>query len=348
MNIQKINPADVTILIHGGLVFKQPKSLINCLESIRKTFKSSKIILSTWTHNKPLAKNLKNYADKFYFYEDPGGSPISLFSNSTHSLRRHIVSICKPIHHIESKYLLILRDDLIVSKDFFDKYEKYSRLISKHKLPYPLKQPILALAEGTKIEGSNILSFFNIYSSNFNFHTCDFLYFGLTEDLKKIFNKKLIQNLSHDSNNFFVDNKKDYFQKVKFEKKYFNNSIYSQRYIAETYPIIQFFNTYNKTNIRHSWISNPENNLLSMNWHKNGCILISIGFFNGIYWSKSRFLQKSIFGVLFRYSEFYWLSHHSIFLKFIFLVLHYLFVSVRLISLFLYIVYSKKVSINFE
>lgn len=349
MNIQKISPTDVTILIHGGLIYNKPRHLIKCLGSIRNTFKSSKIIISTWDHNKHMAKSLNLFTDESFFYKDPGPSSISVFSNLTHSLRRHIVSICKPIRHIKSKYLLIIRDDLIINKDFFDKYEKYSKLISKHKLPYPLKQPILALAEGTKIEGENILSLLNIYSANFNFHTCDFLYFGLTEDLKIIFNNKLVQNLPDDNSNYFSNNKNVFFEKVKFCSKYFSPSIFTQRYIAETYPIIHFFNSNNKTKIKHSWIRNPANDALSINWHQNGCILISMGFINSIYWAKSQFLQKHLSGIIYRYSEYYWLSRNSVFLKKIpFSILHYLLLSSRLVWLFLYFIYQKKIIIKFE
>ena len=318
MKIDPIENKDITILLHGGLQEKI-SSFDLSLKSLIKNFNGSNLFLSTWSD-----KNLKTIDfifDKVIVTKDPGASLVSQNPPIKHALTRHIVSTVEGLKHVKSKYCLITRDDLVINKNFTKKYINYSKYIEGENIY--TKQPILAIAEGTKKENFFGRKFLrkHIWMNDFLFHTCDFLYFGLTSDLKNLFNCSIPID-DPDFGEYFEVNKNF----IKDRRSFVGHNLpYHQKYISETYPIIKFLNKKINMPMSHSWQRDKNLEEISEKWHSNNIILINMKS-NRISWNKNDYIAPFPASVLGRYSEYKWLAlHHKHILKLYFNVRHCLF-----------------------
>ena len=277
-----IQNQQITFVIHGEIQSKpylNPKKnytdiLIN---NIKTFFPGSTLIVSTWT-DKIIPTHITDL-DEVYYSKDPGPSYISYNCERSHNMDRHIQSSKEGLARVQTKYSCVLRPDLsIKSRKFIEKYEMYESYIDNRNL-IGIKNPILALSGGTLYEKA--------FLPTFLFHTCDFLYFGHTNDLKKIFNLPIesdgrkIQEKIH----FYFE--KHFESRRSFLMKSYKNPFFIQRYIAEAFPIIKHINNFIEAPIDHSWVLDKELSELSFKWHTQSVILIS-SYLNDISWLRTK------------------------------------------------------------
>ena len=180
-----INSKDITFVVQGPIVIKDNQTR-HCLLSVRKYYPKSKIILSTWKGSQ--IDNL-DY-DEVILSDDPGAKHI-YFKNYINNLNRMIISTKSGILKSNTKYTVKIRTDIIV---------KNSNLLH---LLVNIKKPQNGLFDSRIIIPSN-------WSKNPDrhekmlFHPSDFLYAGLTKDLKDLFSIPL---MSEDDMTWFKKNK---------------------------------------------------------------------------------------------------------------------------------------------
>ena len=336
----EINSVNLTFVIHGGVWRKPLSGEIGVTESnyisdlpliifyLTNFFNNPKIIVSTW-YGVIIPKEcfIATNNIEVVYSKDPGPSTISV-TGRTHNLDRHMISTNQGLKNVKTEFSLVMRDDLYITSDkIIKKYNTQKKLQNDfHK---QLKGPILALADGTKIEKNakfykliSRLFFFN----TFPFHTCDFLYLGHTTDLRKLFpsNKPFSDGRIHDDKLILsmLSNKKLLLDRNKLVSKKF---IYVQKFITETFPIAMFLNRYDKLNITSSWDWSTKNFNESFKWHTKSCILISMSL-NNIRWAKQNLPggRDKFHG---RYTEFLWKYYNSknIIKKTYFLIMHFLY-----------------------
>ena len=345
-----INNKDITIVMHGAVVsppdmFEKYRYSDIALESLRRVFPGSYIILSTWKDQVVPAHYQKNLIDYLISSPDPGPSFISRDQKFSHNMDRHIQSSRRGLNKVKTKYTLLIRTDLLIeSRKIVEKFQKYSTLIEKPEWA-GMNEPILALAGGTKYEKSIV--------KQYPFHTCDFLYFGRTEDLLSLFDLEICSDGRFCSNESKKPIKKHvmfYFserasERDEFLKKSMENPYYMQRYIAETFPIISYLKRIGVIENSHSWYSDHESIKNSFAWHTKSTILVS-AYLSGVRWLKSPYCyQKFPGGAFFRYTEYLWLYSvkKNIFEKASLLFMHYLWAFLRGFLCFLTIFIRKKI-----
>lgn len=170
--------ANITFLVQGP-VRERTK---DALKSIRHFFPGSIIVLSTWK-----GENISGLDyDKLVLSDDPG--PLYIYQKGEivgqENTNRQILSVVNAIPHVETLYCVKTRTDIEFTNNCFlnlysDSVEKYPR----DKEVSRLKQRVL-------------ISSINTPNPNcFLRYVCqisDWFFFGLTEDIKKIWCQKLI------------------------------------------------------------------------------------------------------------------------------------------------------------
>ncbi|CAK2025340.1 Wave lipopolysaccharide synthesis [Vibrio crassostreae] len=171
--------SSITFLVQGPIREKTRDSL----RSIRTFFPGASIILSTWK-----GEDISHLDyDELTLNDDPGGLNIFLDGDvvSTENTNRQIQSVSNAISHVTTQYCVKSRTDIEFTNDKFVKFylenvNKYSRDTSFSNL----SQRVL-------------ISSINTPNPNcFLQYVCqvsDWFYFGLTEDLKKIWEQELIE-----------------------------------------------------------------------------------------------------------------------------------------------------------
>lgn len=176
-----IESKDISVVVQGAI---DKKTTIKCLKSIRKHLPKSEIILSTWETSD--VNNLKGLYDKLLLNKDPGGIKFSTYVNKENNINRMICSTQSGIAQANNKYILKLRSDMkICNLNFIKNVEDSINRIDKYKV---FKKRILAYP------------YFSLkYHTNYNFkqyqpfHVSDWCYFGLKEDIEKLFNIPLVK-----------------------------------------------------------------------------------------------------------------------------------------------------------
>jgi hypothetical protein len=164
-----INLSDISIVVQGPIISETD----NNLGIIRKFFPNSYIILSTWITDNYMIVKKSNY-DLIILNNDPGSK-----SQPIGNVNRQIVSTLNGINKVKTKYVVKLRTDSILFNSNFLKY--YTNNISKYNL---FKNPILILSIFAKDpEKWQVL-----------YHISDIFLFGLTTDLKNLFDIPLAEN----------------------------------------------------------------------------------------------------------------------------------------------------------
>lgn len=167
---------DISVVVQGAI---EKTVTPICLESIRKFFPGSKIILSTWKGS----NTEKLDYDELVLNDDPGGYKYRLkafhkeFSNNTN---RQLVSLQNGLSRVRTKYVLKLRTDMIVTtNEFLNYYDKFAYRSDDYRL---FEHKVL------------IADFYTRHSLRCErgfvptpFHISDWFFFGLTEDLKTFF-----------------------------------------------------------------------------------------------------------------------------------------------------------------
>ncbi|WP_092025195.1 WavE lipopolysaccharide synthesis family protein [Marinobacter zhejiangensis] len=179
---------DITVVVQGPVQTfqdreQEPGITEKCLSSVRAYLPGATIILSTWPDQKLDGLDY----DELVISEDPGpnirnyhkdGSP-QFYNNN-----RQIVSTLAGLQHVKTPYAIKLRSDNFLTGNAFVAMQQQ----------FPKRgEPFSFLRE--RVVVSNV--FTRRYAKGFEvaFHLSDFFYYGLTEDLLKIWDLELLPDL---------------------------------------------------------------------------------------------------------------------------------------------------------
>ena len=206
-----IKDLDISIVVQGAISEETKK----CLQSLRREFPNSQIILSTWN-----GSNIEglDYDDVVYS-EDPGAIIIDKKSNTKNNINRQLVSTKAGLKYANRKYILKTRTDILWKnsniKSFFGKYDRVYK-------PKHLKNRIIVC---------------NYYTRNprvmpLPFHVSDWITFGNNEDIKLLYD---IENEDFNEMRWFENRERKY-------KRFYTNLL--TRYVPEQYVCINFAKKY--------------------------------------------------------------------------------------------------------
>lgn len=175
IKFNKIKKSDITIIVQGRII---PKVTINTLLSIRKYFKNSKIILSTWTGSDVTYLDF----DELILSQEPTKATFNLDKKEINHTNYQLISTQKALEKVKTKYCLKLRTDSIIKSDSILKYwNEYKIRNSIYSIFY---HKIIIPSIYSREEFDETLT-------PMPFHPSDIFLFGLTEDLKDYFMKTL-------------------------------------------------------------------------------------------------------------------------------------------------------------
>ena len=169
----RINLSELTVLVQGGVSDLTSRSL----RSVRKYLPGAKIVLSTWNNS-----NIDGLEyDELVLSDDPGASSV-LYNGKTYynNLNRQLVGIKNGLKTVKTKYCLKMRSDSILIGDgilncfqLLDKRQEEFQFFDKRVV---IGETFNTLCRS--LDGVTIPMPFNI---------SDWFYFGLSDDIKKLF-----------------------------------------------------------------------------------------------------------------------------------------------------------------
>lgn len=216
-----ISSKDVTVVIQG---YADPIITKNTIESVRKYLPDSRIILSTW---RECDCSQLDY-DELVLNDDPGACECGLYALEPipNNGNRQIVSTKNGLDKVKTKYALKLRSDLVLlGNDFLG----YTKVFPKYKNEVRIFKERIIIGElFTRND-------FVYYDPNGNkhkvpkpFHPSDWFFFGLTEDLKTLYDE--VSNIpTNEMSNYECLNKNRVEQ---------NKYKYSWRYTTEQHILL--------------------------------------------------------------------------------------------------------------
>lgn len=246
--MHSLNSSEISIIIQGAISgpneFSSNKGVTyDCLKALRKIFPHAEIILSTWKNS-----NIDNLEyDKLVLNDDPGGYIFS-DTDKLNNMNRQILSTQSGLNAANKKYSLKLRSDILMESDAFLKYfDKFSKRTDKYNL---FEHKIITSSYFSYKYFKGIKEFMHT-----PFHVSDWIMFGLTDDVKKLFDVPLAdepafsqyyKNVPKPDNrlNFFED---CYWQYPPEQYIFFTA-------LKKKYPELEFkdITDYNFTNVKQS------------------------------------------------------------------------------------------------
>ncbi|MBY5947412.1 WavE lipopolysaccharide synthesis family protein [Photobacterium rosenbergii] len=190
MRDKLISDEDITFVVQGPV---RPET-DHCLNSIRKYFPKSKIILSTWENE--LIDNL--IFDELIMSKDPGSMDITIHNEivAKENTNRQIISTLSGLNKVKSEYCVKLRsDNIITSKNFlslFFEAQNYSR-DAKYSF---LENRVLVSSVNTVDPRSFI---------GFVYQVSDWFFFGKTRDVLNFWQQDIIENSEYYTNQSLVN-----------------------------------------------------------------------------------------------------------------------------------------------
>lgn len=218
---------DLTILIQGPFFkYKNFNSNKN-IQTLRSVFKGAEILVSTWEGENQFKINKKN----IIFNKDPGFVKDDHIGSSTpgSNINRQIVSVKKAINKIKTKYTLKIRADCFFKKNTIIKIN-IDNFIQDNKYRF-FKKRIITSSVGTLHQ--SVTSILYNYSDWYNF--------GLTSDLKKLWNVPVVKK-----------NQVNFFSKFPNKKKNILGKNWDLQYTAEQNIYYQFIKKKIKNKINHA------------------------------------------------------------------------------------------------
>lgn len=183
---------DITFIVQGPVTFKNGTDLtLICLHSIENNFPNSKIIFSTW-ENQVLSTDY----DSFNIIRsiDPGSGYRDKKKSIFNNINRQIISTLNGINLVDTKYAVKVRSDIYFNNNALIKYNfKYD----KYDLDYKFLKERVVVTNVTSINPKK--------KQKLPFHPCDWIYFGLKEDLESIFTIPLVSE--PEFSNWFLNHK---------------------------------------------------------------------------------------------------------------------------------------------
>lgn len=173
-----MKPEDITFVFQGQEFFRGGiNCTLNSLIKTRKLFPFSEIILSTWREIDE--KKYSEIGVKVIQSSDPGSCSLDLKNEVPMNLERQFLSSSVGINEVETTYAVKLRSDLEPTNTNILKEIECKNIKRSRDLNYSFLQQRLLVLDVTSINPH--------LREELPFHPCDWVYAGLTEDLRKIF-----------------------------------------------------------------------------------------------------------------------------------------------------------------
>lgn len=208
MVVNGIDTCDISIVVQGAI---DMTCTDKCLNLLRKSFPGAEIILSTWG-NSVLAG--LNY-DIVVINKDPGDLRYRHFVDNTN---RQIVSTKNGLMQCTKKYSLKIRTDCMVySPKLLSYWNEYPKRTSEYKwFSHKIILPTLYC--------KRYLDQYSLIPTPF--HYSDWLQFGLTKDVSKIWDIELISDKMY----LQYFSQKNY-RGVKMQRRWFDSRFTAENYI---------------------------------------------------------------------------------------------------------------------
>ena len=170
------NNKDISVILQGAI---NPQITPKAIKAIKTILPGAFIIVSTWKNESYDVIN----CDKLVISSPPSSVVVhnNLKSTNINNTNRMIYGVKRAISRVPTKYVLKLRTDIILQDKSFLEYwdiyperNKQFQLFQKRILNYYLFAPQFNYCQGEKIPTL--------------FHPSDWMFFGLTSDVKKLFN----------------------------------------------------------------------------------------------------------------------------------------------------------------
>ena len=221
----QISKKEISVVVQGPV----SQSTKLCIESVRKFLPESFIIVSTDTSSK--IDNFEIDCDKLIVSPDVGAKySCDISDTKPNNVNRQIVSTFSGIKEVKTKYTLKLRSDFLLTGDsFLDYFDKYNNFNSEERF---FEKRILACTCYTKRPRKS--KFITSKGTAYPYHLSDFVHFGLSTDLYKLWDIDLASD--QDLNWFNSSNS------IK------NEGFSRYRYTAEQQILVQFMK---KNNIKY-------------------------------------------------------------------------------------------------
>lgn len=246
---------EISILVHGP-VEKKNDTTKKSLLSLRRIFPGSKIILSTW---KDTDLEGLDY-DVLVENEDPGAGVFNIPSDSKFSIEdkkqllkpkynntnRMLFSVKAGLDKVETKYVLKLRSDIVLKNSNFlkcwDKFPKYNGAfrIFEHRI---INNSTYAQFAHVMKDGTQLLPF----------HMSDWMHFGLSSDVKLLFDCPL-QSAESAYSYWDSHSRKNYDPYVNLRWQYPTETYILYSLVKDKFPQIVFNDSddYNEKNMSQS------------------------------------------------------------------------------------------------
>ena len=188
----KINSNEISVIVQGPV---SKTETLKCLKSVRRHLPEAEIILSTWK-----GSDISSFDGLYNILvenEDPGAFKFSCFHNKQNNINRMIVSTKEGLKRAKRTYCLKIRSDMFLKgKNFLKEYFLHEKRCEKFKL---FSHRIIAYPYfSVKFHQKNRLK---VYEP---FHISDWCYFGLTEDLVKLYDIDTVKE--PDFSEYFIHN----------------------------------------------------------------------------------------------------------------------------------------------
>lgn len=252
-----IKSKDISLVVQGA-IDKENTPL--CLKSIREYLPEAEIVLSTWEDSDTQGLDY----DKLVLSKDPGAVLCAPRFNYYNNVNRQLLSSQNGLKFCNRKYAMKMRTDNILTKNsFLEYFDKFEKRCEEFKL---FEKRLIVLSLFSR-------KFFGIPTP---FRICDWVSFGLTDDVKKYyFNIDLV-----DEPDFSL-----YFQNYpEFISKNNPSPFHYHRYTTEQYYPLNCFKKFfteikmenledfNDINIRQSEIA-LANNFIFLDYSQHGIYL---------------------------------------------------------------------------
>ena len=241
---KRIDSKDISVVIQG---YYDPILTANSVSSVRKHLKNATVILSTW---KECDCSKADY-DVLVLSDDPGNKDCALYADIPipNNGNRQILSSKAGLEKVKTKYTLRMRSDMVLLSDDI---LSYTDAFPKREKDYKIFSEKIIIGE---LYSRNDFCYYDPNGCKHKvpkpFHPSDWFYFGLTSDLKLIY----------DNIDLIPDNElADY--TCKYPKRVHSNKYkYSWRYTSEQHIILGVIKKYFKNLRFEDWTDWDDENI---------------------------------------------------------------------------------------
>lgn len=235
-----IKSKEVSVIVQGAVDEKVTKK---CLKSIRKYLPDAQIILSTWEGSDISGLDY----DDIVLNKDPGACFCGLNDGKPNNINRMLLSTQQGLLLCKRKYTLKLRSDLILKNNKILHINDLYKRTDTYKI---FQNRIFANNIFTiKYESSKDLKHYR------PFHVSDWWFFGLTDDIKHLFDVHLVKEPDFSRYFLYHEMPQNKFHKYPYVSWQFSPEQYLQIQCMQNHNIevdIKHILDYNQKNITQS------------------------------------------------------------------------------------------------